>query len=173
MGLTPFFSGVILDITPQISNGGDILLHLHPVVTEVESQTQEINIGASEPMELPLAVNNIREYDSIVRAEDGQIILIGGLTQNTLKETVQGTPGVSRIPFLGTLFRSTDQSSKKVELVILLKPTIIGRGNATMPEQLPPATERIAQLNRGFHVGSMPELFGNEAEIPNDNRGVE
>jgi MSHA biogenesis protein MshL len=170
VGLTPFFSGVILDITPQIGRNGDILLHLHPVVSDVTEETKRIDIGATQPMELPLAKNNIREYDSIVRAENNQIILIGGLTQNTLREEVQGTPGASHIPFVGGLFRNTGQASDKVELVILLKPTVLGRGRTVMTQQLPMAAARISQLDRGFQFGSMPEIFGNQAEIPNYER---
>jgi MSHA biogenesis protein MshL len=173
VNLTPFFSGVILDITPQISSNGEILLHLHPVVSDVEQQIQVINIGNPTPMELPLAKNSIREYDSIVRANDGQIVLIGGLTENVLKENLQGTPGLSGIPFVGSLFRSTQQSSAKGELVILLKPTILGRGRTLMADALPVESERLNQLDRGFHAGSMPQLFGNEAEKPQYNQPID
>ncbi|MCD6046570.1 MAG: mshL [Gammaproteobacteria bacterium] len=173
VNLTPFFSGVILDITPQISSNGEILLHLHPVVSDVEQQTQTINIGNPTPMQLPLAKNTIREYDSIVRANDGQIVLIGGLTENVLKENLQGTPGLSGMPFVGSLFRATQQSSVKGELVILLKPTILGRGRTLMADALPVESERLNQLDRGFHAGSMPQLFGNEAEKPQYNQPID
>lgn len=173
VSLTPFFSGVILDITPQISKNGDILLHLHPVVSDVLEQEQNINIGNGTDMVLPVANTNIREYDSIVRAENQQVILVGGLTQNSLNENVQSTPPLGKIPFLGSLFRSTNQSSAKTEMVILLKPTIIGRSDDSMINKLPVAESRISELDRGFHAGSLPEVFGNEGENPKYDSSLE
>ena len=172
VGLTPFFSGVILDITPQISSQGDILLHLHPVISDVSGQKQVIDLGQNNIMTLPLAKNEMREYDSIVRAKNNQVILVGGLTQNNLNENINSTPGLSKIPFLGMLFRSTYQNSAKTELVILLKPTVIGEENQTMASQLPLEESRINELDRGFHNGSLPEIFGNEAESPKYAREV-
>jgi len=164
VALTPFFSGVILDITPQISKNGEVLLHLHPVVSTVTEKRQTIDIGGTAPMILPVADSNIREYDSIIRAQNQQVIVVGGLTQNTMQEVIQSTPPLGNIPFLGMLFRSTNQTSAKTELVIMLKPTIIGRDDETMIQQMPVEEARIAQLDRGFHAGSLPAVFGNKAE---------
>lgn len=168
VNLTPFFSGIILDITPQISAGNEVLLHIHPVISQVTTDNQSINIGSGTDMVLPLADNSVREYDSIVRCRDNELILIGGLMQNNMTETVNGTPGVSKVPFLGSLFRVTNQTASKSEIVILLKPTIVGRDQQTMSQQLPVTQERIAELDRGFHAGSLPNIFGNTAEDPND-----
>lgn len=168
VNLTPFFSGVILDITPQISKNGQILLHLHPVISDVTAQKQSIDIGTGTPMLLPVADTNIREYDSIIRAQNEQVVLVGGLTQNSLNEDVQSTPLLGKVPFLGALFRATSQSSAKTELVILLKPTIIGRNDETMIDEMPVEETRISELDKGFHAGSLPEVFGNEAEKPKE-----
>ena len=115
-------------------------------------------------MILPVANTNIREYDSIIRAQNQQVVLVGGLTQNSLNEDVQSTPLLGKVPFLGALFRATSQSSAKTELVILLKPTIIGRNDETMVEAMPVEEARISELDQGFHAGSLPQIFGNEAE---------
>jgi MSHA biogenesis protein MshL len=72
----PFFSGIALDVTPEISAEGEVILHVHPTVSEV-SQQNKIIAGQS----VPLAASTIRESDSIVRAQSGQIIVIGGLMQ--------------------------------------------------------------------------------------------
>ena len=76
--LTPFFSGIALDVTPQISFDGDVILHIHPTVSQVSDQSKVVTIG-SDVVNLPLALSTIRESDSIVRAKNEQIIVIGGL----------------------------------------------------------------------------------------------
>ncbi|HVS17442.1 MAG TPA: secretin N-terminal domain-containing protein, partial [Planctomycetota bacterium] len=73
--LTPFFSGIALDVTPQVGEDGNIVLHVHPSVSEVVDQTKTITVGG-EAQTLPLALSTIRESDSIVRAQSGQVVVI-------------------------------------------------------------------------------------------------
>jgi len=122
--LTPFFSGIALDVTPQISDVGDVILHVHPSVTEVEDQTKTFTISDLE-QELPLAFSTIRESDSIVRAESGQIVVIGGLIQNDDRDQTYGVPWLSRIPGVGRLFEHSKLASARTELVILLRPIVV------------------------------------------------
>ena len=121
---TPFFSGIALDVTPQINDSDEITLHIHPSITRVENQTKEFTING-EDGSLPMALNTVRESDSIVKAKDGQIIVIGGLMQESTQEGKKGVAGLSQIPFIGNLFRVNSGEVKKSELVILLKPTLI------------------------------------------------
>jgi MSHA biogenesis protein MshL len=123
--LEPFFSGVVLDVTPQIDADGNIILHVHPSVTQVTTVTQTINLGIGGTLILPLASSATQETDSVVRGQDGHIVAIGGLMrQNTSSDRSQ-VPGAGDVPYLGALFRNTDQTAKKSELVILIKPTIV------------------------------------------------
>jgi MSHA biogenesis protein MshL len=122
--LTPFFSGISLDVTPQINQHGDIILHIHPVVSEVSDQTKILSLG-EDILTLPLALSNVRESDSIVKAKNGQVIVIGGLMQNTVSDQVTSTPVLGDIPLLGNLFRQTRQKTVKSELVILLKAQVV------------------------------------------------
>ena len=117
--LTPFFSGIALDVTPQISEIGEVILHIHPTVSEVTQQNKIIG-GQS----VPLAASTIRESDSIVRASSGQIIVIGGLMQTTAGDADSGVPWMSHVPVLGYAFKQKQQSSIKSELVILLRPVV-------------------------------------------------
>ncbi|OMH39528.1 pilus (MSHA type) biogenesis protein MshL [Motiliproteus sp. MSK22-1] len=121
--LTPFFSGIALDVTPQISAGGEIILHIHPSISQVSDQQKLITIG-SQALDLPLALSTIRESDSVVRASSGQVIVIGGLMKANSSDTQGKTPGLGDIDIVGDLFRQQRQKSTKSELVILLKPTI-------------------------------------------------
>ena len=121
--LTPFFSGIALDVTPQISADGAIILHIHPSISQVSDQNKQITVG-SDTLDLPLALSTIRESDSVVRARSGQVIVIGGLMKSTSSDTQGKTPGLGDMDVVGGLFRQQRQSSKKSELVILLKPVI-------------------------------------------------
>ncbi len=121
---TPFFSGIALDVTPQINDTDEITLHIHPSITRVENQTKNFTING-EDGSLPMALNTVRESDSIVKAKNGQIIVIGGLMQEAIKENKKGVAGLSQIPYIGNLFRVNTGEVKKSELVILLKPTLI------------------------------------------------
>ena len=123
--LTPFFSGVALDVIPQISEGGEIVLHIHPSVSSVAEKTKNINVSSGTSLSVPLAISSIRESDSIIRAKSGQVVIIGGLMQNTIEQLESKIPLLGDIPLLGALFRHTQDISKKSELVILLKPIVI------------------------------------------------
>jgi MSHA biogenesis protein MshL len=127
--LTPFFSGIALDVTPQISADGEVTLHIHPTVSEVTDQEKDLTVSG-ETDTLPLAFSQIRESDSIVKARSGQIIVIGGLMRNATTDENFGTPGLSKIPGLGNLFKSRRSVEQKTELVILLKPIVIDGDDA-------------------------------------------
>ncbi len=122
--LTPFFSGIALDVTPQISADGDVILHIHPTVSEVTDQQKVITVSGQSDT-LPLAFSEIRESDSIVKAKSGQIIVIGGLMKKSMRSQVFGTPGFRHIPGIGKLFQSKREIETKTELVILLRAIVV------------------------------------------------
>lgn len=167
VSLTPFFSGITLDVTPEISENNTVVLHIHPSVSLVKEQIKVIGLGSSAPntpnnLTLPLAFSTIRESDNIVRAKNGQVVVIGGLMQNNMIETIAETPWLSKIPFFGAAFRRTKQQSAKSELVILLKPIVATNHNIT--DEIKESKKNFEILRRPFHAGSVPKIFGNEAE---------
>lgn len=167
VSLTPFFSGITLDVTPEISSDNTVVLHIHPSVSKVKEQTKVIGLGTSSSgtpnnLTLPLAFSTIRESDNIVRAKNGQVIVIGGLMENYMSEVTAGTPMLSKIPFLGALFRRTQQQSIKTELVILLRPIVAN--NQAMIDRLEHEQKQFDTLKRPFHQGGLKKVFGNEAE---------
>ncbi|HDZ8828346.1 pilus (MSHA type) biogenesis protein MshL [Aeromonas dhakensis] len=123
--LTPFFSGIALDVTPQIDEEGKVLLHIHPSVIDTEEQKKTIDVGTADPLVLPLARSSIRESDTVVQANNGDIIVIGGLMKTDKQEIVSKVPLLGDIPWVGEAFTNRRESTKKVELVILLKPTVV------------------------------------------------
>ncbi|WP_102794494.1 pilus (MSHA type) biogenesis protein MshL [Bowmanella denitrificans] len=123
--LTPFFSGIALDVTPQIDQGGSVLLHVHPSVIETQEQEKVVTLN-EERFVLPLAQSNIRESDTIIHARSGEIVVIGGLMQTIISESHSKTPVLGSIPLLGELFKNRRKIEQKKELIILLRPTVVG-----------------------------------------------
>ncbi len=123
--LQPFFSGIALDVTPQIDEKGRITLHVRPSVSVVTEKIKNIDAGAAGKLTLPLASSAVSETDSIVQVEDGRIVAIGGMMKQSFDGSANRVPGLGSVPVLGYFFGNTNQSSRKSELVILIKPTVI------------------------------------------------
>jgi MSHA biogenesis protein MshL len=142
--LSPFFSGIALDVTPQIDGQDNIILHVHPSVTTVTEVTKQIEISGLNST-LPLASSNVSETDSIVRLKDGQIAAIGGLMKVESRDYGSKVPGAGDVPVARILFKNSSLSRVKSELVILLKPTII-RNSGDWVDNAKDAMQRIDQM---------------------------
>ena len=123
--LQPFFSGISLDVTPQIDDAGNVMLHIHPTISTVSEKNKNIDLGSLGAFRLPLAASAVNETDSIVRVRDGQIVAIGGLMKHEMRDEKTGLPVLQDLPGVGAAFRQTGVVHIKRELVIMLKPTII------------------------------------------------
>ncbi len=131
--LTPFFSGISLDVTPQVDDGVNVTLHVHPAVTTVTESSKQIDLGAAGNYKLPLASSAVNETDTLVRIQDGRIVAIGGLMQMDSSRNVSGLPGTTGGMF-APLFGNKATSGRKREVIVLIKPTII-RSAADWDEQ--------------------------------------
>jgi MSHA biogenesis protein MshL len=149
--LTPFFSGVALDVTPQIDVDGRITLHVHPAISEVTADNKDLGIATSSDdgndaderaFRVPLAKSTIRESDTIIRAENAQVVVIGGLMQDLVRDNVASTPFFGDLPVLGNMFRHTRKVSTKTELVILLRPLVVDN-NRVWAQEIRQTTERF------------------------------
>jgi MSHA biogenesis protein MshL len=140
----PFFSGIVLDVTPQIDENGQIILHIHPSVSQVSTDSKDISLGVAGTLTLPLAKSNVSETDTIVRVSDGQIVALGGLMKLDSRDSRGGLPGATST--FGGLFGSANKAVVKKEMVILLKPTII-QGDRSWDESFDETRERFEQLN--------------------------
>jgi MSHA biogenesis protein MshL len=124
LDLAPFFSGVALDVTPQLSGDGQIILHIHPTVSDVTQKVLSVTVqGVTNS--LPLAFSQVRESDSVVKAKSGQLIVIGGLMRTNHQVQDYRVPLLGDIPVVGKLFRSQQKTDDHTELVILLRPIIV------------------------------------------------
>jgi len=124
--LTPFFSGISLDVTPQIDESDQITLHVRPTVSRVQDQNKSIQLGSADNVfNLPLALSTTRQSDSIVRARSGQVVVIGGLLENRNSNDDSNVPWLSKLPFAGALFQQQRKSLEQTELVILMRPQVV------------------------------------------------
>jgi len=123
--LTPFFSGIALDVTPQIDAADTITLHIHPSVSNVTEKVKQVDLGEVGNFRLPLASASVNETDTVVRIPDGHIVAIGGLMQMEATRRGSGLPGADSNPLTSMLFGNRANTGRKRELVVLIKPSII------------------------------------------------
>ena len=141
--------GIQLEVTPQVTAGG-ITLRLRQ---EVSSIAGPVGDSYSE------LILNKREIETQVLVDDGAIVALGGLLEQSDRKTVEKVPGLGDLPVLGGLFRSTARSREKTNLMVFIRPTII-RNNADAQRTTAPKFEymRQAQLDRGNDRRSEAEL---------------
>lgn len=115
--------GFTMSVTPQINDSDTVLLNLRPSITRLLSPAQDPTPG--------LAINNlipqvsIREMESVLKIENNQIAVLGGLMQDEANNLTDAVPGVSGIPLAGELFKHRNDTTTKTELVIFLRPAVI------------------------------------------------
>lgn len=120
--ISSMFSGIALDVTPQIDEANNITLHVRPSVTSITEINKKLGTSVGE---LPLASRSVNESDTMVRIQDGNIVAIGGLMQMESNRSASGLPGSTNTPFFSSLLGNKANSGRKKELVVLIKPTII------------------------------------------------
>jgi MSHA biogenesis protein MshL len=141
--VAPFFSGIMLDVTPQIDQFNNITLHIHPSISEVTESRRVVDLGGTIPsITLPLAKSAVNESDTVVRVTDGNIVAIGGLMSMDVRDARTGIPGVADS---NVLLRNSDRRTTKREIVILLKPTII-QNDASWGQDLRETRERLERF---------------------------
>ena len=109
------------------SLSGVVQAKLYVFACEPEWAALAKELGGDQ-LELPLALSTVRESDSIVKAKNGQVVVIGGLMKNVSSDNVGSVPGVSDAPVVGELFKQKRKLVRRSELVILLRPIVIEKG---------------------------------------------
>jgi general secretion pathway protein D len=116
--------GFVMAVTPQISSSNSITLNIRPSITST------VGLGEKDPnpeltIESRIPVIRTREMESILRVDSGNIVVMGGLMQDEMKNDNQGLPALSYMPLFGPLFQNRKDVRQKTELVIFLRPVII------------------------------------------------
>lgn len=126
--------GFTMSLTPEISDNDSVMLNVRPSITRLLGYVQDPNPSLANPClglgSCPGVVNNIpqtstREMESILRIENNQIAVLGGLMEDNMNKLTDEVPFLARIPLLGYLFQNRNDTTTKTELVIFLRPVII------------------------------------------------
>jgi general secretion pathway protein D len=110
--------GVVLDVTPQIGADRVVTLNVHPTISDVVAVAKSPNLDTAP-------VLSVRELDTVGTVADGQTMLIAGLISERERHVRSGVPVLKDIPGLGFLFGRTSREKYKVELVMMLTPTVM------------------------------------------------
>ncbi|MEZ5614905.1 MAG: pilus (MSHA type) biogenesis protein MshL [Rhodocyclaceae bacterium] len=143
----PFFSGISLDVMPQIDEDDNIILHIRPSVSVVSERNKVINLGTLGTFQLPLASSSINETDSIVRVRNGNIVAIGGLMEYVQSDDGGKVPGLGDVPGVNAFFKQGRKGLQKREIVVLLKPTVI-HGDKEWEQDIVETRERLRAMER-------------------------
>lgn len=120
--------GFVMNVTPQISAEGQILLNVRPNISRIVDYVQDPNpalAAATPPVTSRIPVIRTREMESVLRVQNGSIAVMGGLMEDTVQNKDSAVPGIGQIPILGELFTQRNDIAVKSELVIFIRPTVI------------------------------------------------
>lgn len=155
-------AGIELEVVPSVSVEGDIILALHPVITEVTGFTESIENLPPNP------ILDTREVRTIVRARTGESVVLGGLIRRRYNEQMKYVPGLGSVPYLGSAFRGVEQEALRSELVLIITPVVFE--HATHRAALEGSLERTESLRREYAPGPIPKAQTDEARTEADRR---
>ena len=115
--------GFTMSVTPQINDSDTVQINLRPSISRLLGYVNDPN--PSLTVASPIPVTSTREMESILKIENNQIAVMGGLMQDEAKNNTDSIPGLSNIPVAGNLFRNRNDTNTKTELVIFLRPVVI------------------------------------------------
>lgn len=118
--------GFIMNVTPQISDGGEVTINIRPTITRITGFVNDPNpsLAAAGVINRVPEIQT-REMESIIKITSGQIAVMGGLMQEEISHTTDAVPAISSIPLIGNLFQNRNDLGNKSELVIFLRPIVI------------------------------------------------
>jgi general secretion pathway protein D len=117
--------GFVMNVTPQIGEDDTVLLNVKPTTTRLVKFVSDPNpsLSAATPNLIPQL--RMREMESLIKVNSGQIAVLGGLIEDSVNDIEDTIPIVNSIPFLGSLFSSRNRNNAKTELVVFLRPIVV------------------------------------------------
>jgi general secretion pathway protein D len=122
--------GLVMTVTPYIGADDEVLLNTRPTVSRVLGFVEDPNpslADAGVTNEVPEI--QVREMESLLRVNSGQVAVIGGLMQDSIDQSERSVPLVGNLPLIGNFFSYRDDRVEKTELIIFLRPTVIDQAN--------------------------------------------
>ena len=113
--------GLTLKVIPHVHDGNSIRLEIEQEVSEVD-QTGTIDIGNDGSADL---ITNIRTIETTVLSENGEVVILGGLTRDKKSESERGVPLLKDIPLIGYLFKAESVRTEKQNLLVFIRSTVI------------------------------------------------
>ncbi len=161
--------GLVMSVTPQISENESVLLNIRPTISRIISRVADPNPalkrgvgGLTEDISNQIPVVRSRELESMIRIESGNVAVMGGLMEDMIENSDQVVPGLYKTPLFGNVFSNRDNTRRKTELVIFLRPTVIKSPSidgdfSRFRDQLPkasffdnnPGPEPVREMNFG------------------------
>lgn len=118
--------GFTMAVTPQISEDDQVTLNVRPTISRIIRFVDDPNPALAEAEVVnSIPEIQIREIESVLKVDSGQIAVLGGLMQDSLDNSTAGLPGLSRIPAVRNLFSYRDDKSSKSELIVFIRPVVI------------------------------------------------
>lgn len=117
--------GLVMSLTPQISEGGMVMLNVRPTISRKVGDAIDPNPSIIAPLTNKVPIIQVREMESVLQVGSGQTVILGGLMQDDSRRTRDGIPGLSRPEGVGALFGQHEHHVQQTELVIFLRPTVI------------------------------------------------
>jgi len=118
--------GLIIMVTPQISENDVVMLNVRPTISRIIGFVNDPTpLLALSGVESKIPEIQVREMESVLRVQNGNIAVLGGLMQDTVDRSTDGIPLVSKIPVFGNLFSYRKDEYKKTELIIFLRPVVV------------------------------------------------
>jgi len=116
--------GVVMSVTPQINDTGDVNIDVRPTISRVVGTVQDPNPNLINVQSFIPQIQ-VREMESILQVSSGNTAVLGGLMQDEIFRNTDSVPGLNKLPLIGKLFNGHNDANRKTELVIFLRPTVI------------------------------------------------
>lgn len=152
--------GLVMNVTPQISENDTVLLNIRPSISRKFGEVIDPNPDLQRlGVENKIPVIRTREMESMIRVENGNIAVMGGLMEDGQENSDSAIPAISRIPFLGNFFQNKNDTRRKTELVVFLRPVVIKNASidgdyASFRGQLPNSKFFDSAVSPGNRIGN-------------------
>ena len=119
--------GVVMSVTPQVNEGGEVNINVRPTISSLIRYVPDPNpsLNAAGIPNQGIPEIQVREMESMLQINSGNTAVLGGLMQDQIQRNTDKVPGLSNVPGIGRLFTGRNDVSRKTELVIFLRPTVI------------------------------------------------
>lgn len=125
--------GVVMNVTPQINDDSIVNINVRPTISRVLSYVRDPNPQLNNIASLIPQIQ-VREMESVLQVGSGNTAVLGGLMQDEIIRNTDKVPGLSDVPVVGVVFKGKNDATRKTELVIFLRPTVIGNASLESDE---------------------------------------